>query len=380
MRIKLAALMVATAFIATSAEAKTVSGSAHGISWSATSNIIGKTSTATVSGGGDPRFLAQRPRYSGTVGLLMDYGAGGQFVCSGSLVGGNSIVTAGHCVSDGSSKRPDKVTAFFYDGNSTDPVVYRDGAIGVTTVDVGAIHVNPLYTGEVIDDHDIAVLKLVGAPPSFAKAYGFYTGTDLTGLSYRIAGYGGRSDVGGALGVDLSVGRLRQGVNRYDFRLGDPDFQGFFAGGPNGFFGTAETDFSYISDFDSGARAQDASCRLAVDGFGLAPSGKYCNRGGGRTEVSSAGGDSGGPQFIHGKLASVTSFGLSFGTGFGDIDGKVNSTFGEFNGFVPIFNNIGFLNGAVPEPSTWAMMVVGFGVVGGAMRRRQSEQKTVSLA
>ena len=80
MRIKLAALMAATAFIATSAEAKTVSGSAHGISWSATSNIIGKTSTATVAGGGDPRFLAQRPRYSGTVGLLMDYGAGGQFV------------------------------------------------------------------------------------------------------------------------------------------------------------------------------------------------------------------------------------------------------------------------------------------------------------
>jgi hypothetical protein len=26
--------------------------------------------------------------------------------------------------------------------------------------------------------------------------------------------------------------------------------------------------------------------------------------------------------------------------------------------------------GAVPEPATWAMMLVGFGVVGGAMRRR----------
>ena len=77
--------------------------------------------------------------------------------------GGNSIVTAGHCVSDGTSKRPDKVTAFFYDGNSADPVVYVPGAPGVTTVEVGAIHVNPLYTGEVIDDHDIAVLKLLGA-------------------------------------------------------------------------------------------------------------------------------------------------------------------------------------------------------------------------
>lgn len=32
--------------------------------------------------------------------------------------------------------------------------------------------------------------------------------------------------------------------------------------------------------------------------------------------------------------------------------------------------------GAVPEPATWAMMIVGFGAVGGAMRRRKSKVTT----
>ena len=35
--------------------------------------------------------------------------------------------------------------------------------------------------------------------------------------------------------------------------------------------------------------------------------------------------------------------------------------------------NIGI--GAVPEPSTWAMMIVGFGMVGGAMGRRRVSTK-----
>ncbi len=34
--------------------------------------------------------------------------------------------------------------------------------------------------------------------------------------------------------------------------------------------------------------------------------------------------------------------------------------------------------GAVPEPSTWAMMVGGFGLVGGAIRRRQRRMKIVT--
>ena len=36
---------------------------------------------------------------------------------------------------------------------------------------------------------------------------------------------------------------------------------------------------------------------------------------------------------------------------------------------------IGFSSGAVPEPSTWAMMLVGFGAIGLGLRRRRRPQK-----
>lgn len=368
----------------TTAAAKSVTGSSNGLSWKAESLIIGQTSTATLAGGGNPLYLGLDPKYRGTVGLLMDYGAGGAFVCSGSLHG-NSIVTAGHCVSDGSSARPLSVTAYFYNPTLPDAAetpVYTIGAPNVTTVAISAIHVNPLYTGNVIDQNDIAVLRLDGPAPSWAVNYDLFTEGDLTGLDYNVAGYGRRSDAGGSVGVNLGTGRLRQGDNRYDFRLGDADFGGLFT---SEFFGEApgaQTDFSYIADFDNGLAANDASCGLSMSSDfglpGLAASAKYCNLGRGATEVSTAGGDSGGPQFIDGKLASVTSYGLTFGQDVqpGDIDNALNDTFGEFNGFVPIFIHAAWIESVVPEPATWAMMIGGFGLVGGAARRRRSAALT----
>jgi hypothetical protein len=53
------------------------------------------------------------------------------------------------------------------------------------------------------------------------------------------------------------------------------------------------------------------------------------------------------------------------GTGF--------ARFGTFVGIIGI--NVG---GAVPEPATWAMMITGFGFVGGAMRRRRRTLGTVT--
>lgn len=42
----------------------------------------------------------------------------------------------------------------------------------------------------------------------------------------------------------------------------------------------------------------------------------------------------------------------------------------SFAGFRNVIGD-GFITSAVPEPSTWAMMIVGFGMTGGAMRRRR---------
>jgi hypothetical protein len=349
--------------------AGTISGTSKGMSWTATSTIVGQTSTATLAGGGNPIYFAN-PSYNGVVSLIMNEGAAGNFICSGTLLNDRrSILTAGHCVSHGAgTANPISTTAYFTPATNPDSVTYLDPAS--TAISVSQYFVNPDYSGEVIDQNDIAVLRLSQAAPAWATSYGLYNG-DLTGKNYNIAGYGARSDVGGAIGADLGPGRLRQGDNRYDFRLGDADFGGFFT--PD-FFGedpSTQIDYSYIADFDNGLPQNDASCRLA-GAFGLGGP-KYCNLGRGPTEVSDAGGDSGGPQFINGKIASVTSYGLTFGSGYGDVDNKLNSSWGELNGFVPVSIHTAFIaSSMMPEPGTWAMMLGGFGVVGAAMRRRRT--------
>ena len=43
---------------------------------------------------------------------------------------------------------------------------------------------------------------------------------------------------------------------------------------------------------------------------------------------------------------------------------------GDTNASGPALDNVSI--SAVPETATWAMMILGFGVVGGAVRRRRS--------
>ena len=358
------------------------SGTRDGISYTATSRIVGQTSTATIAGGGNPIYLSDS-RHTGTVALIMEYSNGTAFICSGSLMNDRrSIVTAGHCVSDGgpgTSSGLVRTTAYFGGGQVAGDFF---NAPGTTAIAISDYYVNANYTGEVIDQNDIAVLRLSGFAPTDARSYGLYLG-ELTGQQFNVAGFGGRSDTGGSVGSNLGTGRLRQGDNIYDYALGNAAFDGFFTDiRPNGenFFGTADIRYSYVSDFDNGTSANDASCAIAA-AVG-APAGFGCNTGLGAREVGIAGGDSGGPGFINGQLASVNSYGLSFGSDFGDIDDDLNDTFGEFSGYVPVSIHADFITSAmgVPEPATWAMMILGMGAVGGAMRRRRSVAAKVRFA
>ncbi len=373
--------------LSTAQPVKLTSGARNGLSWTAASRVIGQTATSDVLpptntiGGGDPIYKPSANK-SGTVALIMEYPDGSAFICSGSvLADGRSIATAAHCVSDGAgTANPVKTTVHFYNGDPDQRAV----GVGNTseTRQVTAYFVHPEYTGEVIDQNDIAILRINAEAPASAQRYDLYTpgANGLTGTQFNVAGYGARSTVGGASGntppAGARTGFLREGDNRYDYAWGNPLFEGFFTdifAGEN-FFGTADIEFSYVSDFDNGTLAQDQARRIA-NALGLGPIGdlNFNDQGLGAREVGIAGGDSGGPGFVDGKLASINSYGLTFGVNFGDFGGGLNAGWGEFSGYVPVYIHTDFIaSTAVPEPASWAMLIAGFGLAGGAMRRRRA--------
>lgn len=368
----------ATIAFATVAEARAGldGGERDGLVWQAQNTIVGMTPTASGPvgvGGGDPIFFPSTNK-TGVVALIMDYGGGSRFICSGTLVSTRSIVTAGHCVSDGAgTANPLKTTAYFFTGDPDERTPFSPNAVAI---DVTDYFVHSGYTGEVIDQNDIAVLRLGSNAPTEFERYGLYTGGDLTSTEFNVAGYGGRSTVGGTVGSNAQTGWLREGDNIYDYAWGADEFGGFFTdiiGGEN-FFGTAEIDYSFVSDFDTSNPANSQACRIAA---AVGAAGFGCTGSVGAREVGVAGGDSGGPGFVDGQLASVNSYGLTFGSGFGDCNDALNSGCGEFSGYVPIYIHEQFIRtslwaGApIPEPATWGMMIAGFGAVGFAARRRR---------
>ncbi len=368
------------AFVALSAPAvagpKTYTNTVGNMVFTAQSLIVGQTSTASSAAGGDPIYFPTRPQKDGVAGLLMTYSNGDQFVCSGSLASDRmSIVTAAHCVSSGGGvKDPNLVSTdvIFWNGGDTTQIWFEPG---VTTIGVTDWFVRDSYTGEVIDQNDIAVLRLATAAPDFAVDYDLYT-TDIEGLGFNVAGYGARGE-SGATGAIYGTGRLKEGDNIYDYRLGNAVFGTRWSDPDAWGVPFEQLEYSYISDFDrSGFAANDTSELVSIY-LGVA-AGTFAETGVGAREVGIAGGDSGGPGFIGGKLASVNSWGGSFGSAYGDVDDDLNSSWGEFSGYVPIFIHADWIESvlvaeaAIPEPQTWAMLILGFGAVGMAARRRRT--------
>lgn len=300
--------------------------------------------------------------YDGVAALFIER-ADGNFICTGALLeGGLNLLTAAHCLANESGVNvTNSVTAVFFTPGQ--PASARELIFSAAT------YVNPLYTGQVVDAHDVAIVRLAAAPSAgiLSSAYSLYMGNPFTQAGIAVgSGATGTGLTGATQSGGFTLADRRAGLNTVDFSWTDPRFLGFFDDG--NFFGTADP-YGLVADFDNGTSARNSACIIT----GLAQfawgAGARCGGGFGPSEVNLGGGDSGGPLFINGQIAGVASYGLTFRSGLGDSDNIVNSTFGEFSGWASTSYNAVWI-ATVPEPSSFVLVGVGLFVLVGVAKRR----------
>jgi secreted trypsin-like serine protease len=253
--------------------------------------------------------------------------------CSGSLLTtGRHILTAAHCLTDDLGSL-----------NSTNGVVGFELDTGDVILPVTNYFIHPDWQGDFLGN-DIAILELGAIAPDTAQRYDIYRGTDEVFQVGTKVGYGNSGNGNeGEVFFDLAK---RSGKNRYD-SVGD-------------IFDPTVTPGALLAyDFDNGLPENDAfGFFFGINDLGL-----------GEEEVFLASGDSGGPTFIEGAIAGVSSFTLG---GFFpvDIDPFFNRSFGEFGFDTRVSTYASWIDGilsrqSVPEPSTMfgSFLVMGFGIL-----------------
>jgi hypothetical protein len=342
--------------------------------------------------------------------------------CTASLIGTKVAVTAAHCLSTTAADPVTGITFILPSARNA-----SGGTAGRQFFEASSFAIHPDFTGDILDGADIAMFQLSTAVGPGISTYSLYTGTNaLDNTSYLKVGTGtlGTGTTGTFQTVpgqpaepEPSDRRKRTGVNLYEFYWADVQAAWYARNGFNigpvcdanglDFFGVDCRAF-FMFDMDSDVVQNDVFGRF-MSKAGLSVMGGDSN---------SSPGDSGGPTFIDGAIAGITSFGITGGIfqpsftgafnarcGFSDtvpgglVDpsfsrsattgapvGCTDSSFGEVSGDTNVaryqdwwsnaartnrlFTTDGFVL-LVPEPGTWAMLIAGFGLVGGALRRRR---------
>ncbi|NJL41569.1 MAG: S1 family peptidase [Leptolyngbyaceae cyanobacterium SM1_4_3] len=239
--------------------------------------------------------LAAAGAYSGVARLSLTNTLGSSTSCTGSLLqGGLHILTAAHCLTD---ERGDRNIV-----STTVSFVELPNAFSVAN---NGYFIFPRWQGDFFRGDDLAILRLTRRVTG-VEQYGIYRDTDEIGQVFTKVGYGRIGTGSEGDRVDLYGRGKLFGLNRFDARAEDfPDL-----------IYNPISRTQLLFDFDNG-RADNNFFSDSDLGFGS-------------REVNTAPGDSGSPAFINGLIAGITTYGER-GTGATDIDGVVNSSFGEYS-------------------------------------------------
>ncbi|HBK23427.1 MAG TPA: hypothetical protein DDZ60_13220 [Planktothrix sp. UBA10369] len=251
----------------------------------------------------DPTYIVQPE--TGLDGVVTIQGIDGRS-CTGSLlITGNHILTVAHCVTDESGK-PDYSSPSEY-------TVYFDLPSGKIAISASQIYIHPDWNSDFNYNNDIAILELDQPAPQAANRYQIYTGFDEVNQIFQKVGYGVSAT--GNLGQNSysdTVEIKRTGKNRYD-GLGE-----LFNNDP--YYYNNQPGKQLIYDFDNGLPQNDAFGKeFGINDLGL-----------GLEEVNISPGDSGGPAFINGKIAGLTSTGFTPAIPGIDVTNSLDDSFGEY--------------------------------------------------
>jgi hypothetical protein len=338
----------------------------------------------------------------GTLVITSDNSGNGAFLCTASLISPTVLLTAAHCVKNPEIGHVDTMTFVLPNGRPAFGASPAPNPGAVQFATGGAFVTDPSWNPNTFAG-DIALVKL-DTPIAGTDIYDIYRG-DPMGQQFSQVGTGTAG--WGAVGADSQTGylgglfdlRKRVGDNIFE-EYGVPFFDGFYnqfgidvgIGGPG--------QGIVLFDFDSGLAANDVFGLLS--GFSDPSfSSLTVSQTGVANETDTAPGDSGGPAFIGGKIAAITSFGitgalLSFdGTyiycGPGEIDVSwsvdtgscTDSSFGEIAGDTNVSYYQDFVDAGlagelkfilVPEPASAALLLGGLAGALSLRRRKKAKE------